>query len=111
MSSVPSQPQMTTIATFAESMAWDKGVLASFRIPTTSQPNTSKEIICRPSWADSILDGLINSRWEERLKIFEEGLNKSECELSNHEAWKPSFIANIIQVLVCDLVAKIKDLA
>eukprot|EP01018_Ginkgo_biloba_P015452 Gb_03147 [translate_table: standard] len=40
------------------------------------------------------------------LSMFEEGLYKSECKLLNCEAWRPTFIANMIQILVRDLVSK-----
>eukprot|EP01018_Ginkgo_biloba_P019892 Gb_33706 [translate_table: standard] len=47
-------------------------------------------------------------QYEERWKIFEDGLEKKDCELFNHEQWRPTFTANVIDILVRDLVCKIK---
>eukprot|EP01018_Ginkgo_biloba_P039468 Gb_17389 [translate_table: standard] len=46
---------------------------------------------------------------KDHWKMFEEGLDKKDCELFNHEQWRPTFTANVIEVLVQDLVRKIKD--
>lgn len=39
---------------------------------------------------------------EQLHKVYEEGLDK-------HEAWRPTFTTNVIQILVRDLVRKMKD--
>eukprot|EP01018_Ginkgo_biloba_P040489 Gb_11071 [translate_table: standard] len=44
------------------------------------------------------------------IKVFEEGLDKKDCELHNLEAWRLTFTTNVIQILVRDLVRKSKDL-
>eukprot|EP01018_Ginkgo_biloba_P008508 Gb_33646 [translate_table: standard] len=60
-------------------------------------------------WLETILNNFINLEYEDRWKIFEEGLEKKDCELFNHAQWQPTFTANVIDILVRDLVRKIKD--
>eukprot|EP01018_Ginkgo_biloba_P011294 Gb_15788 [translate_table: standard] len=60
-------------------------------------------------WPESILDGHIRLNYEDCWKVFEKGLDKKDYELFNHEQWHPTFMANVIEVLVRDLVQKIKD--
>eukprot|EP01018_Ginkgo_biloba_P032717 Gb_02164 [translate_table: standard] len=55
-------------------------------------------------WPKSIPDGHIRLNYEDRWKVFEEDLDKQDCELFNHEQWHPAFTANVIKVLVRDLV-------
>eukprot|EP01018_Ginkgo_biloba_P025855 Gb_11968 [translate_table: standard] len=42
--------------------------------------------------------------------MFEDGLPKEECRMENHEMWWPTFTVNSINILVRDLVKKIKAL-
>eukprot|EP01018_Ginkgo_biloba_P016481 Gb_26358 [translate_table: standard] len=90
-------PPITTTATSTKTMTCDKGVQATFRIPTTSQVNTFKEIITRPSWADSILDKLITLKWEKWSKIV---IKMGDVSLQ----------LILADVMVHELVARIKDL-
>eukprot|EP01018_Ginkgo_biloba_P018803 Gb_39821 [translate_table: standard] len=76
-------------------------------IPPLSEYLTSR---IQLEWPETIPDNFINLAYEDRWKIFEEGLDKKECELFNHEQWRPTFMANDINILVRDLVRKIKDL-
>eukprot|EP01018_Ginkgo_biloba_P015710 Gb_14254 [translate_table: standard] len=58
----------------------------------------------RLDWLKTILDNFINLNYEYRWKIL-----KKDCELFNHEQWRPTFTANVIDILVRVLVCKIKD--
>eukprot|EP01018_Ginkgo_biloba_P035803 Gb_02259 [translate_table: standard] len=72
---------------------------------------SSTAIVPRPCWAEIILDNLLKIQWSDNVDMLEVGLDRSKCELSNPAQWKPTFTAKVIQILVQDLVAKIKDLA
>eukprot|EP01018_Ginkgo_biloba_P013553 Gb_24578 [translate_table: standard] len=76
-------------------------------IPPLSEYLTSR---IRLEWPETNPNNFINLEYEDRWKIFEEGLEKKDYELFNHEQWRPTFMANVIDILVRDLVHKIKDL-
>eukprot|EP01018_Ginkgo_biloba_P002209 Gb_19728 [translate_table: standard] len=78
------------------------------QVPIPSLPNYLTNLV-RLEWTGSIPDNFVNLEYNDRWKVFEEGLDKEECELFNHEQWRPTFTANVINILVRDLVRKIKD--
>eukprot|EP01018_Ginkgo_biloba_P008219 Gb_33267 [translate_table: standard] len=84
------------------------GTSGVHQVPIPSLPKylTNK---LRLEWPSSIPDNSIHLEYDDRWKVFEEGLDKEECELFNHEQWQPTFTANVINILVRDLVRKIKD--
>eukprot|EP01018_Ginkgo_biloba_P022976 Gb_24290 [translate_table: standard] len=82
----------------------DQGIQATneaLHIPVDSLPHMT--------WVDSIPNDHILMEWRNWIKVFEDVLEKQDCELHNHEAWRPTFTANVIQILVRDLVCKVKD--
>eukprot|EP01018_Ginkgo_biloba_P028378 Gb_29762 [translate_table: standard] len=89
----------------AEDRRRKKGV---HQVPIPSLPNYLTNML-RLEWPGSIPDNFVNLEYNDRWKVFEEGLDKEECELFNHEQWRPTFTANVINILVSDLVRKIKD--
>eukprot|EP01018_Ginkgo_biloba_P035684 Gb_35684 [translate_table: standard] len=76
----------------------DKGVQIEKK-----QPQVLMDSQLRIDWAKKTPDGLIRLEQDERVKVFEDGLDRKECELFNHEAWKPLFTENVIQILTQDL--------
>eukprot|EP01018_Ginkgo_biloba_P031909 Gb_25358 [translate_table: standard] len=78
------------------------------QVPIPLLPNYLTNIL-RLEWPGNIPDNFIHLEYDDRWKVFEEGLDKDECELFNHEQWRPTFTANVINILVRDLVRKIKD--
>eukprot|EP01018_Ginkgo_biloba_P018458 Gb_13797 [translate_table: standard] len=78
------------------------------QVPIPSLPDYLTNRL-RLEWPGSIPDNFVHLEYDDRWKVFEEGLDKEECELFNHEQWRPTFTANVINILVRDLVRKIKD--
>eukprot|EP01018_Ginkgo_biloba_P000964 Gb_31551 [translate_table: standard] len=76
--------------------------------PTQDHNRTVEELLQLSTWTTSIPDGFIKLDYEDRWKMFEDGLPKEECKLENHELWQPTFAANIINSLVRYLAKKIK---
>eukprot|EP01018_Ginkgo_biloba_P040355 Gb_09157 [translate_table: standard] len=71
------------------------------QVPIPSLPNYLTNML-RLEWPGSIPDNFVNLEYNDRWKVFEEGLDKEECELFNHEQWRPTFTANVINILVRD---------
>lgn len=63
----------------------------------------------RSTCVDATLDDHIKLDWSERIKIFEEGLDKKNYELHNHKAWRATFMGNAIQILASDLLRRVED--
>eukprot|EP01018_Ginkgo_biloba_P038808 Gb_37374 [translate_table: standard] len=78
--------------------------------PALSQAHnrTMEEMLQLSTWTEGILEGFIKLDYEGRWKMFEDGLPKEECKMENHELWQPTFKANVINILVRDLVRKVK---
>eukprot|EP01018_Ginkgo_biloba_P019214 Gb_13580 [translate_table: standard] len=87
---------------------YEKGVQVSLGTTTSYSAGPSKENIPQLSWAECRPDGYIKPDWDECIKVFKEGLDKSEGELHNHGAWKPTFTAKTPK---CDPVGESSGIA
>eukprot|EP01018_Ginkgo_biloba_P034021 Gb_23565 [translate_table: standard] len=56
------------------------------QVPIPSLPNYLTNLL-QLEWPGNILDNFVNLEYNDRWKVFEEGLDKEECELFNHEQW------------------------
>eukprot|EP01018_Ginkgo_biloba_P001087 Gb_18578 [translate_table: standard] len=85
-----------------ETTSWPEDGTA---IEASEQPMATKFL----TWIKLIPDGHIHLDYKDRWKMFEYGLPKEECKLEDHELWRLTFFANIINILVRDLVQKAKE--
>eukprot|EP01018_Ginkgo_biloba_P026939 Gb_02199 [translate_table: standard] len=52
------------------------------------------------TWPEFIPNGFIQLDYEDSWNMFKDVLLKDKCKMENHELWRPTFTANIINILI-----------